>query len=363
MAQQRNRARQRQRQRIIAILLLVVLGAAGFFLFSKDDKPKKRKKRAAPVGMVKMPTLKRNVGPGTRLSKAHIRNIYRTPREVPTDAVLALDQIVGRFTTHPIFQGQYIREGDVGPEGVTSRGFSSMTRPGMRLVVLSTKLFPGSLHTLKVGDRIDLMALERTQVASGGRAAKAKYSPAIDGIHPGARPQRRTSRNKNNLGTTLSDPGTISATLIAENAEVMSVPKTNKRGRNVSGHSTIVLQMHPQDAHVTTLMAASRRTMRAVFRPFGDETRLTQPKPLTATTELPKPKSDPDVINVIVNGRTYLSKPNSTMYRYDDQATLPQGAQPRLIYGRERAVDTTGSNTEKNNGLRDEYKLTESDKG
>lgn len=354
MAQQNNRARQRSRQRITIILILVVLGAGAFFLFSgNDDKVKKRVKRPEPKGMVKVPTLKKNVGPGTRLSKKLIRTTYKSPREVPTDAILASDQYIGRYTTTPILEGQYIRESFVSADGAVGR-FSAMARPGMRLVVLNAKLFPGSINTLKVGDRIDILAFEGSKtIARRGRGSSNVNSGAVHGNQPGSggNTRKRSRRVKRNSSAMLQDPGTLSATLIAENAEVMSVPMA-RRGKNISGHNALVLQMQPQDAHITTLMAANNTQMRAVFRPYGDDTRLTQPKQVSVTTRLPKPLPDPDVVNLIVNGQTYQQKPNSTIYS-DREASVDPSNQPKMIYGRKKldvnitdSDDVTSSKTD-----------------
>lgn len=355
MAQQRARAQQRQRQRMIMvlILLLVIVAFAAFYFLSGNNDKQQKHKQVAPQGLVRVPTLLINLRPGKRIKNDMIRYVYRKPKEVPTDAVLAPDQFIGRFTSHPILKGQYIREGYVGSEGAVG-GYSAMARPGKRLVVLGTKLFPKSINTLRPGDRIDLLALERTRVGAGGNKKPKYNSGAIDGSQPGTGgSRRRSSTGKKGNGAALRDPGTVSATLIAENAEVMSVPRTNRRGRNVSGHTALVLQMEPEDAHVTMLMAASRHTMRAVFRPYGDNERLTLAKPLTATTRLPKPKSDPDVIKVIINGKTYLRKPNSTMYSQEEDS-YESDHQPRLIYGHEKASVTETNDQISEDGINNE---------
>lgn len=337
MAQQNLRARQKKRQRMMLILLIVVLAAGGFFLFANGGKKEAKKavSRPVPKGLVAMPVAKKNMLPGTRLSSASFKMVYREPRQVPTDAVLATEQLIGRFITRPILDSQYFKESDVGMQGAVGK-YSAMAKQGHRLVVLNAKLFPGSAHTLKVGDRVDLLAFEGAGLQAN-RRQKSNYSPAISGSQPGSGGVKSSNTNTkaNTNQNTLTDSGSISATLVAENVEVMSVPKLNRIGRAVDGNDYLVLQMLPQDAHVTTLMAVAGRRMQTVFRPYGDDTRLTQPKPLSATTRVANAKPDPDIVHVIQNGQTFLSKPNSVM-RNTEEAIEEQDNAPRILHGRKR---------------------------
>jgi len=358
MAQQNLRARQKQRQRMMLILLIVVLAAGGFFLFAGGGKKqaKKADNRPAPKGMVAMPVAKTNLALGTRLSSASFKTVYREPRQVPTDAVLAIDQLIGRFITRPILDSQYFKESDVGIQGAVGK-YSAMAKQGHRLVVLNARMFPGSAHTLKVGDRVDVLAFEGNALQANTRR-KSNYSPAISGSQPGSGGVKRSYTNNTNNQNTLSDPGTMSATLVAENAEVMSVPKLNRIGRAIDGNDYLVLQMLPQDAHVTTLMAAAGQHMQTVLRPYGDETRLTQPKPLSATTRVANAKSDPDIVHIIQNGQTFLSKPNSIM-RNIEEAIEEQDNGPRILHGRKR-VDVTKDASQNNASLTSNEEIIQS---
>lgn len=347
MAQQNTRARQQQRQRVMIILVfLLVAGGAAFFLLGNNDAKKNNAPRPIPKGLIGVPIAKKDMPLGTRISNNLISISYRRPREVPTDALLARGEFIGRFVTKPILEGQYIQQSDVGVEGAVG-GFSAMATYGKRLIVLNANLFPGSLETLKVGDHIDLLAFQgfKTAATSGSK----KFNPAIDGAQPGAAPKR--DRNRNPTGNELQDPTSpATATLIAENAEVMSVPAIKSRSRSRrsnNGGDYVVLQMNPQDAHVTTLMAASNVMLRAVFRPYGDQTRLTQDSPASLTTRLPRSVLDPDYIQVIADGKTFVTKPNSRIFLNEEsQSKQSDENAPKLIYGKPASAEVIVENDE-----------------
>ncbi len=324
MAQQNLRARQQQRQRFIIILvLLALLGAAVFFFLNGGDVSKKKKVAPRPKGQVAVPVIKKDIPIGTRLSNKSFTVKFMKPNEVPTDAILSVDEFIGRFITRPLLEGHYIKQGDVGVEGAVG-GFSAMTRPGKRLISLPANLFPGALETLRVGDHIDLLAFEgsSTGLRRGRGKSLADSSTTLQG--GGSQPgdpnsqARINARARARSGTGLNANAT-NATLIAENAEVMSVPSTKEKKKRKKGGDYLVLQMGPQDAHITTLMAATGTTMRTVFRPYGDETRLTEDGPAKITTRFPKSVADPDNIMMIEGGSVRMVRPNSK-YFIDENA-------------------------------------------
>jgi hypothetical protein len=211
-------------------------------------------------------------------------------------------------------------------------------------------MFPGAIASLRVGDRVDLLAIGNANgVSAGGGAQAAGRSLADSGVTlqgGGNQPGDPNSKAKQNArarragtagGATSASAAT--ATLVAENAEVMRTPS--------KGVDTeyLVLQMAPQDAHVTMLMAASGTMMRVVFRPFDDETRLTQDVEAKVTTRLPRPVADPDTITIISGNIRATQRPNSKLFAPDNEAYSQnnQNAKPNnLLYS------DTGNQNNKN---------------
>lgn len=365
MAQQNTRARQQQRQRmmIILVFLLVAAGAAFYFFALKPDAVKKVK-APPPKGTIAVPVARKDIPIGTRISNKMVTTTYRNPRQVPVDALLARDEFIGRYTTKPVLEGQYFQQEDVGVEGAVG-GFSAMATPGKRLVVINANLFPGSIETLKVGDHVDLLAFQGIRANSGNNRPRRRN--AVDGTQPGQAPRPNANSN-NRTSNQLVDPvSPASATLIAENAEVMSVTNPKKAANRRGGRGNfIVFQMSPQDAHVTTLMITSDVVLRTVFRPFGDNTRLTSDKPPAITTRLPKAVLDPELIQVIANGKTYVTKPNSKIFLSEEEAAKAlQGADtPKMIYGKSvTSEDASGSADANETITKDEELVDPSDAG
>lgn len=316
MAQQNLRARQQQRQRFIIILVILALVGAGAFFFLNGNGPVKKAVKPRPKGHVAIPIAKKNIPLGTRISRKEFTVKFMKPNDVPTDAILSVDEFLGRYSSRPILEGQYFKQSDVGQEGAVG-GFSAMAKPGKRIISLPANLFPGSLETLRVGDKIDLLAFEGTSVGlSAGRKGKSLASSGTTiqggGSQPGD-PNSKARQLARAARTNVNAANATNATLIAENAEVMSVPPIKKK-RKKGGGDYLVLQMTPQDAHVTTLMAATSTVMRTVFRPYGDETRLTQDNPVGITTRFPRAVADPEAIMIISGGSTYMQRPNSKLF-------------------------------------------------
>ena len=363
MAQQNTRARQQQRQRmmIILVFLLVAAGAAFYFFAMKPDAVKKVK-APPPKGTIAVPVARKDIPIGTRISNKMVTTTYRNPRQVPVDALLARDEFIGRYTTKPVLEGQYFQREDVGVEGAVG-GFSAMATSGKRLIVINANLFPGSIETLKVGDHVDLLAFQGFRATAGSNRPRRRN--AVDGTQPGQAPKPKNNRASSSQ---LIDPvSPASATLIAENAEVMSVTNAKKGANKRAGRGNfIVFQMSPQDAHVTSLMVASDVMLRAVFRPYGDTTRLTSDKPPAISTRLPKAVLDPELIQVIANGKTYVTKPNSKIFLSEEEAIKAlQGADtPKMIYGKSvTSEDASGSADANETITKDEELVDPSDAG
>jgi len=344
MAQQNQRARQQQRQRFIIILLLILLVGVGsyYFIVLKQDKSRSVNTER-PFGKVAVPVMTKEVPLGSRISRNMFTVKFMKPSEVPADAVLAVDEFLGRFVTRPLNEGNYIRNSDVALAGAVG-GYSALAKPGKRLVVLDSKIFPGALASLRVGDRVDLLAIGNPNGGLLGVAKPVGSSLADSGVSlqgGGSQPgdpnsqAKQRARARAGAGTNIA-PLAVSATLVAEDAEVMRTPS--------KGIDTefIVLQMAPQDAHVTMLMAATGSVMRVVFRPFNDETRLTQDTEAKITTRLPRPVEDPDAVIIISGNVRALQKPNSKMFAPDNEyETANSNARPNnSIYSDTRSPQT-----------------------
>lgn len=318
MAQQNMRARQQQRQRLLMILLLLVLLGAAAFYFLVLNKQEAQKNAVAPrpLGQVAVPIISKEVPIGARISRRMFTVKFMKPLEVPTDAILSVDEFLGRFANKPLLEGNYIRYSDVSASGATG-GYSGLANPGKRLVVLDAKNFPGAMATFRVGDHVDVLAFTNPNgalSASSANTGKSLSDSAVTLQGGGSQPgdpnsqARQNARARREGAAAATNSAATTATLVAENAEVMRVP--------VKGKDTefLVLQMTPQDAHVTMLMAASNAVMRVVFRPFNDETRLTQDAPPKITTRLPKPVADPDAVMIIAGNVRAVQKPNSALF-------------------------------------------------
>jgi len=320
MAQQNQRARQQQRQRLIIILLLILVVGVGayYFIALKQDKSRPINTERPP-GKVAVPVMTKPAPLGSRISSNMFTVRFMKPSEVPVDAILVVDEFLGRFVTRPLYEGNYIRMSDVAAAGAVG-GYSALAKPGKRLVVLDSKIFPGAIASLRVGDRVDLLAIGDPNAGLFG-AQSAGKSLADNGAtlqgggsQPGDpnSPARQRARARAGAGANIA-PFAASATLVAEDAEVMRTPS--------KGVDTefLVLQMAPQDAHVTMLMAASGTVMRVVFRPFNDETRLTQDTEAKITTRLPRPAQDPDAVIIISGNVRALQRPNSKMFESENK--------------------------------------------
>lgn len=309
MAQQNNRGRQ-QRTIIIFVVvaLLLLVGGAIAILGGGNEKPKNAAP-AVPPGRVAVPVASRNIQLGERISSNMFRLDFVDPQKVPPEALLKINQFIGRYATEPIAEQTIFKEKNISAPDVTG-GYSAVTKPGMRVIVINANQMPGAIGTLRVGDHIDLLAIssaDGTASSAGGKPSKEaqRYAYMKGGTQPGTPPN--LGRGKANTGNAFESLG-LTASLIAENAEVLHVPS---RGKD---KDIVVLEMTPRDAHITTLMVATGAALRAVFRPSNDAERITVEKELTITTRMPKPEPDPDRVSVIVGNLRGNTRPDSAKF-------------------------------------------------
>lgn len=308
MAQQNNRGRQQRIIIIFIVVALLLLVGGAFAILGGDGGEKKRAAPSVPQGLVAVPVASRNIQLGERIASNMFRVDYVEPDRVPPEALLRVNQFLGRYATEPIAEQTIFKETNISEPNMTG-GYSAVTKPGKRVVIINAAQLPGTIGTLRVGDHIDLMAINQAGSATGAAGKPSKeqlrYEYMKGGTQPGTPPRRGNAGNKN---STPSESMGLTASLVAENAEVLHVPT---RGKD---KDLVVLQMNPQDAHVTTLMIAAGASLRVVFRPSNDDETILAERDLTVTTRMPKPEPDPDQVNVIVGNIRGNTRPESERY-------------------------------------------------
>lgn len=284
------RIRQRRRQRLILVLLLLIglLAAGGYFLLKPGTAKKTQEVR--PKGTIAIPYAKTNINVGTRVDARMVGARFVKPHEVPSDAILAYSQFNFRIATRQIIAGSYFRESDFSAAGAPN-SFSGIARPGHRIVVVpSTNLV--DIGYIREGDMVDILAISNPFAAMaamrGARASAGATTIQGGGTQPGAGGQVLNRTTGPIAG--MMNPDGMKATLVAENAKVVVAPQPRRGSQNV------VLEMLPQDAHVTMLALGSGQNLRLVFRHFKDDGRITPDAPVTDTTYIPRGANSVELI-------------------------------------------------------------------
>lgn len=301
------RVRQRRRRRLMllaGILVLLAGSVLGFLLLSPGNDLQQA--RDQPPGTVQVPIIAVTIPAGKTIPQTAIRYRYLEPRHVPSDALLNLNQIIGRVALRDVPRGVYLREDDLALYGAPS-GLSALARPGKRVVVVPAEQLHAAPNHLEPGDRVDVLALSIVGGSGAGTGSAVERSAATiegGGSQPGdpnsrARQLARSSRS--GLGPQLP----ISAVLLSEDAEILYAPDPYRRGvRPRPGGTHVALQMAPDEAHATTLALASGQQLRFVYRPFNDRSRIT---PVRTAGEFTHPPRDIRRIDVY-NGITHTSE-------------------------------------------------------
>jgi Flp pilus assembly protein CpaB len=301
MAQQpitlRMRQRRRQRLLMLAAAALLLLAGAAYYWYSgtRPDQPREERR---PPGTVTVPVAAADLPMGEMIRPQSLRPRYLEPGQVPADAVLRPQQLAGRVVLRSVPAGAYLRMEDLAPEGALP-GLSALTRPGMRIVVVVADRINAVPGFIRTGDRVDVLAVSYAFAGAQSQLDRLRRSPNTvegGGTQPGDpnAPARRLGRAGPAVGVEVP---TV-AKLVSEDAEVLQVPRpADPRTRRVERH--LVLQMKPDDAHVTTLALASGQTIRVVFRPFNDRARVTAEEPVREFTHASADSRRVEIINGI----------------------------------------------------------------
>lgn len=295
MAQQTISARVRQRRRrrmvILSMSMLLLLGIAYYaYLLMQPPEPQAPRR---PPGTIEIPVAARDVPMGEAVLRANLRPQYVSPSAVPPDALVQIFQIAGRVAMRRIPAGAYLKEEDLAPVGAPA-GLSGLARPGTRVVVVEASRIGGYPEFLRSGDRVDVLAID-TGVSQNARptgAAASANTRQGGGTQPGD-PNSPARAGRRGQGNTTA----VAATLVAEDAEVLQAPAPVQRPqRGRVQEQQLVMQMMPDDAHVTTLALAAGQSVRLVYRPYNDRVRTTPSVPVDKYTHAPR---DPRRIEVI----------------------------------------------------------------
>ncbi|HOX67305.1 MAG TPA: Flp pilus assembly protein CpaB [Burkholderiaceae bacterium] len=269
------RQRRARNQRIVLLTAAVLLVGGGlWYLLRGEERAPAAEKQ--PLGTIAVPVAARPLPKGRELEgPGLIRPMYLRPEQVPPAALLKTNQIVSRVTRESLKAGDYFSEENLTAAGAPP-GFSGLVRPGSRIVVIETTRIAGVIGYMREGDLVDVMALSQ----SAGAGARPGGGPTIEagGTQPGSGGQAAGSGAARGGGGSL--PG-LTATLIAQGARVVIVPKPGK-------NQFAALEMAPEDAHLLTMVMSTNQVLHFVYRPFNDDSRLDADSPALAETRPPR---------------------------------------------------------------------------
>lgn len=281
------RANRVRRQRLLLGLgLLMLVGAAAYVYLKQPSAPAVQPQ---PKGTIAVPVAARALNKGTELEGAgKIRPMYLRPEQVPPAAILRTGQIQGRVTREALRPGDYFSESNLAPTGAPA-GFSGLVSPGKRIVVIDSSQIIGTLGFVREGDYVDLLAISQRVVGGAGVRPPAGTTVQGGGSQPGAGGARSAPPPGGATGGNQS----VTATLVAEAVRIV-IPPARPASR-LQPHFT-VLEMAPQEAHVTTLAMAAGQLLRMVYRPFNDDSKVLPEHPVRENT---RPPRDPMMIEVL----------------------------------------------------------------
>lgn len=283
------RANRVRRQRLLLALGVLILLGAGAYLYLKQ--PSAPRAEPQPNGTIAVPVAARALNKGTEMSgPGLIRPLYLRPEQVPPAALLKPNQINGRVTRESLRPGDYFSEHNLAPSGAPS-GFSGLVSPGRRIVVVESTQIVGTAGFVREGDYVDILAMSQQGLGNAPRPTGGGTTIEGGGVQPGAG-GAVAGANAASRPQATGIPS-VSATLLAEGARVVIAPARPTGPRQP--HFT-VLEMAPQEAHVTTLAMAAGQVLRLVYRPFNDETRVSREVTVAENT---RPPRDPRLVEVL----------------------------------------------------------------
>jgi len=306
------RMRQRRRQRLIILataFLLLAAGAAWFWYAGTRSEPPRREQQ--PPGTVSVPVAVADLPLGEAIRAQHLRSRYLPPAAVPADAIVRASQLAGRVLMRRVPAGAYFREDDLAPVGAPA-SLSGLAKPGMRIVVVEADQLSAVPGHIRPGDRVDVLAISygAAMNPTNARAQRLAASPnTVEG--GGSQPGDPNARSRRTLrpgaGMMIGADTQMVAKLVSEDAEVLRAPATPPRAagnpRAPRGSDAyLVLQMKPDDAHITTLSLASGHSLRLVFRPFNERDRVRAERPIDEFTHVTADIRRIEVINGVSRG-------------------------------------------------------------
>lgn len=305
------RMRQRRRQRLIilaAAFLLLAAGAAWFWYSGTRSEPPRREEQ--PPGTVSIPIAAADIALGEAIRPQFLRQRYVLPAQVPADAVLRPAQLAGRVVLRRVPAGAYFTLADLAPAGAPA-SLSGLAKPGMRIVVVEAEQLAAVPGFIKAGDRVDVLAISFGGAMTPGNARLNRLRGSVNtveggGSQPGDPNARARQIARGQFGVMAGTDSQIVAKIVGEDAEVLQAPAptpqpANRRVRP-SADRHLVLQMKPDDAHVTTLALASGHGIRLVFRPFNERERVRAERKVDEFTHVSVDARRVEIINGVSRG-------------------------------------------------------------
>lgn len=305
--------RQRRRQRLVILavaFLLLAAGAAWYWYTGTRSEPQRREQQ--PPGTVAVPVAGGDIALGESIRPQFLRSRYLPPAAVPPDAIVRSSQLAGRVVLRRIPAGAYFREDDLAPVGAPA-SLSGLAKPGMRIVVVEASQISAVPGYIRPGDRVDVLAISYGGGMNPANAAAQRLAASPNTVEGGgSQPgdpnaaSRRTPRPGAGMMMMGAETQMV-AKLVGEDAEVLRAPETPPRAAGNpraarGGERHLVLQMKPDDAHITTLSLAAGNSLRLVFRPFNERERVRAERPIDEFTHVTADVRRIEVINGVNRG-------------------------------------------------------------
>ncbi|MEX2588402.1 MAG: Flp pilus assembly protein CpaB [Actinomycetota bacterium] len=150
--------RRTSRWGVIAVLAAVLTGLAVYSYLSWLRSQVPVAGRLVPIVVAAT-----DIEPGIRVTDGMLEMVEHPSRYLPQEPLTAVDEAVGRLTTHPILAGEPVTGRKIG----RNAGASGAVPEGMRAYGLNPQSLDGMALVPRSGDRVDVLA---TLAGEDGRA-------------------------------------------------------------------------------------------------------------------------------------------------------------------------------------------------
>lgn len=249
--------------RLIALIAALITCISLYLIVSNLQKGGSIALNSKTISVV---TATQNIAPYTKITSEMVSAQNITASDGIQNYFTQIGDVVGKTCKSDIYAGEVITSNRIAEEKDISLGLATQLENGMRAVTIAVDVEQGVAATIKAGNYVDVIYVNKVDGGSGDATASSYLNSAAG------------AKNPANSQTLYHNYGQYFAVTALQNVKVVALDNIFYKDDTKTSYQSVTLGVTPEQAAQLALMCDGEGTIRLSLRPQEDKTMISEPR-------------------------------------------------------------------------------------